>query len=219
MELLHMLARGEGFGKIAGQGVRKMKKLFTEKSWGDAQFIQDIGMENKGLEYSQVFIVGLNDGTLPHSRSLENPDAMQEERRLFYVGITRAKNRLFLVYSQTRSTFGYTEPVEPSRFLDDIPVGLLEEVQVGRPARRITASPTAVERWQAAGSGSAAVVQQRFHPGMRVRHPVFEDGMVLNSRLQDDDEIVDIFFENFGLKRVAASLAKLEIQPKSGVND
>ena len=173
----------------------------------------------KGLEYSQVFIVGLNDGTLPHSRSLENPDAMQEERRLFYVGITRAKNRLFLVYSQTRSTFGYTEPVEPSRFLDDIPVGLLEEVQVGRPARRITASPTAVERWQAAGSGSAAVAQPRFHPGMRVRHPVFEDGMVLNSRLQDDDEIVDIFFENFGLKRVAASLAKLEIQPKSGVND
>jgi DNA helicase-2/ATP-dependent DNA helicase PcrA len=173
----------------------------------------------KGLEFSQVFIVGLNDGTLPHNRSMEDPDAMQEERRLFYVGITRAKDRLFLVYSQSRSTFGYSEPVEPSRFLDDIPVSLLEEVQAGRLPRRSGAPAAGVDRWQPSGGGSASVVQMRFHPGMRVRHPVFEDGMVLNSRIQDDDEIVDIFFENVGLKRVAASLARLEIRSKSGVDE
>jgi DNA helicase-2/ATP-dependent DNA helicase PcrA len=173
----------------------------------------------KGLEFSQVFIVGLNDGTLPHNRSMEDPDAMQEERRLFYVGITRAKNRLFLVYSQSRSTFGYSEPVEPSRFLDDIPVSLLEEAQAGRLPRRNGAPAAGVDRWQPSGGGSAPVVQMRFHPGMRVRHPVFEDGMVLNSRIQDDDEIVDIFFENVGLKRIAASLARLEIRSKSGVDE
>jgi len=68
------------------------------------------------------------------------------------------------------------------------------------------------ERWQAAGKGAAPVIQQRFHPGMRVFHPAWSEGMVLNSRIQDDDEIVDIFFEEVGLKRVAASLARLEIR-------
>jgi len=164
----------------------------------------------KGLEFRHVFIVGLTDGTLPHSRSFEDPDAMQEERRLFYVGITRAKDRLYLVYAQNRSAYGYAEPVEPSRMLDDIPAGLLEESQAMRSIRRTVG--TDVERWQGASKGATPVVQQRFHPGMRVFHPAWSEGMVLNSRIQDDDEIVDIFFEEVGLKRVAASLARLEIR-------
>ena len=86
----------------------------------------------KGLEFPVVFIVGLNEGTLPHSRSMEDEEAMLEERRLFYVGITRAKDRLYLLYSQTRSAFGYAEPVEPSRYLDDIPVHLLEAYNISR---------------------------------------------------------------------------------------
>jgi DNA helicase-2/ATP-dependent DNA helicase PcrA len=152
----------------------------------------------------------LTDGTLPHSRSFEDPDAMQEERRLFYVGITRAKDRLYLVYAQNRSAYGYAEPVEPSRMLDDIPAGLLEESQVMRSIRR--PAEMEAERWQPAGKGAAPVLQPRFHPGMRVFHPTWSEGMVLNSRIQDDDEIVDIFFEEVGLKRVAASLARLEIR-------
>jgi DNA helicase-2/ATP-dependent DNA helicase PcrA len=164
----------------------------------------------KGLEFRHVFIVGLTDGTLPHSRSFEDPDAMQEERRLFYVGITRAKDRLYLVYAQNRSAYGYAEPVEPSRMLDDIPAGLLEESQAMRSIRRPAGMEA--ERWQAAGKGAAPVLQPRYHPGMRVFHPTWSEGMVLNSRIQDDDEIVDIFFEEVGLKRVAASLARLEIR-------
>ena len=166
----------------------------------------------KGLEFPVVLIVGLNDGTLPHSRSFDDPDGMQEERRLFYVGITRAKDRLYLIHAQNRSAYGYSEPVEPSRFLDDIPMNLLEEIQLGRKERRSRGSGGYQARWQPTAQASAAIIQQRYQPGMRVYHPVFAEGLVLNSRIQDDDEIVDVFFENAGLKRVAASLARLEIR-------
>jgi DNA helicase-2/ATP-dependent DNA helicase PcrA len=167
----------------------------------------------KGLEFPGVFIVGLNDGTLPHSRSFDDPEAMQEERRLLYVGITRAKDRLYLTYSQNRSAYGYSEPAIPSRFIDDIPPQLFDGSQPQRPARPSRATYSRPERWQVSSPGSnARIVQQRFQPGIRVEHNVWGDGMVLNSRIQDDDEIVDIFFENVGLKRVAASLAKLVIK-------
>jgi DNA helicase-2/ATP-dependent DNA helicase PcrA len=167
----------------------------------------------KGLEYPVVFIVGLNDGTLPHSRSFDDPEAMQEERRLLYVGITRAKDRLYLVYAQNRSSYGYGEPSIPSRFIEDIPVELLDETQPARAPRQArTVTGSRPERWHAPGKPAASAIQQRYQPGLRVLHNVWGEGMVLNSRLQDDDEIVDIFFENVGLKRVAASLAKLEIK-------
>lgn len=165
----------------------------------------------KGLEFPIVFIVGLNDGTLPHSRSFDDPEAMQEERRLLYVGITRAKDRLFLVHSQNRSAYGLTEPAEPSRFLEDIPGELIDGSQPARSNHRILGT-TRVDRWSVPASASASVIQPRFEPGLRVEHNVWGEGMVLNSRIQDDDEIVDIFFEQVGLKRVSASLAKLEIK-------
>jgi DNA helicase-2/ATP-dependent DNA helicase PcrA len=154
----------------------------------------------------------LNDGTLPHSRSFDDPDGMQEERRLLYVGITRAKDRLFLVYAQNRSLYGYSEPIEPSRYLMDVPAHLLDETQPVRSGRRSGGLPGRAERWQTPAAARQAPSQPRFHAGTRVLHNVWGEGMVLNSRLQDDDEIVDIFFENVGLKRVAASLAKLEIR-------
>ena len=170
----------------------------------------------KGLEFPIVFIVGLNDGTLPHSRSFEDPDSMQEERRLLYVGITRAKDRLYLIYSQNRSAYGYAEPCEPSRFLTDIPGEMLDEAQ-GRYGRlsRVAGSPRPI-LWSDTNSGKSASIQPpktvAYPAGTRVVHPTWGDGMVLNSRLQDDDEIVDVFFEEVGLKRVVASLAKLEIK-------
>ena len=166
----------------------------------------------KGLEYPLVFITGLNEGTLPHSRSFDDPEAMQEERRLLYVGITRAKDRLYLVYSQNRSAFGYPEPVEPSRFLDDIPDNLLDGTGSMRNLRssRLTSFEAKTIQWESKKTGTARITTQKFHPGTHVQHPVWGDGMVLSSRMQDDDEIVDIFFENIGMKRVAASLANLK---------
>jgi DNA helicase-2/ATP-dependent DNA helicase PcrA len=163
----------------------------------------------KGLEFPIVFIVGLNDGVLPHSRSFEDPEGMQEERRLLYVGITRAKDRLYLLYSQNRSMFGFSEPASPSRYLDDIPPKLLDGNEPAPPRRQ---SAAADYRWEQPAK-SASTFQPKFTPGMRVFHPVWQEGMVLNSRLQDGDELVDVFFKDVGLKHLLASLAKLEIKP------
>src|SRR5216683_1916424 len=79
----------------------------------------------KGLEFPVVFIVGLDEGILPHQRSFEDPEAMHEERRLMYVGMTRAKDRLYLLRAFRRSIYGDSGPSEASRFFDDIPEHLL----------------------------------------------------------------------------------------------
>ena len=167
----------------------------------------------KGLEFPIVMIVGLVDGLLPHIRSFDEPEAMQEERRLFYVGITRAKDRLYLVYPQNRSTFGHPEACDPSRFLEDIPAQLLSEVRpkVIRRDSPLKADQAASLNWRTASASQT--VQQRFRAGMRVQHPTFGEGIILNSRIQDDDEIVDIFFEDAGLKKLAVALARLNILP------
>ncbi len=164
----------------------------------------------KGLEFPVVFIIGLNEGTLPHSRSFDDNEAMYEERRLLYVGITRAKDQLYLLHTQNRSMYGYTEPAEPSRYLEDI---LSHE----RIQSKQLVSQTALG---IRNSASAAWVEktkqriqreetQQFSPGDKIIHPSWGDGMVLNSRMQDGEEIVDVFFEEVGLKRVLASIANL----------
>jgi DNA helicase-2/ATP-dependent DNA helicase PcrA len=168
----------------------------------------------KGLEFPVVFIVGLNEGYLPHSRSMEDPEEMMEERRLFYVGITRAKDRLFLVYPQQRNAYGYLEPVEESRFLADIPDEMISTTGRMRPIRAHSSATYRPERWQAPTQNATAILQPRYQPGMRVKHPTWGEGMVLNSRVDSDDEIVDVFFKGIGLKHVAASLARLEIKPQ-----
>ncbi len=136
---------------------------------------------------------------------------MAEERRLFYVGITRAKNQLYLVHSLNRTAYGYAEPTEPSRFLEDIAPDL---IQGEHPARTGPPPGTRIYRqdvWRSDVPSSGSMLQPSFKAGIRVQHPVWGEGMVLNSQIQDDDEIVDIFFETVGLKRVAASMARLEI--------
>jgi DNA helicase-2/ATP-dependent DNA helicase PcrA len=167
----------------------------------------------KGLEFGVVFITGLDDGTLPHSRSFDEPEEMEEERRLLYVGITRAKDRLYLVRSLRRGGRGYAEETCASRFLEDIPDGLV----VGRASSRTSAGerrrPLAETLWRdpAARMQPPLAVEARYRAGIRVRHPMWGEGVVLNSRIQDADEIVDVVFEGVGLKKLAASLANLDI--------
>ncbi len=164
----------------------------------------------KGLEFRAVFIVGLDDGILPHSRSFDDPEAMEEERRLFYVGITRTEDRLYLLRALRRGGRGYSEETIPSRYLDDIPPELLSGKSRGeRSFRTSVRSPTPA--WLQTDPVHAAVTEAKFRAGMRVIHPTWGEGMVLNSRLQDNDETVDVVFESVGIKRLAASLAKLTV--------
>ncbi len=163
----------------------------------------------KGLEFPVVFIVGLNDAILPHVRSHEDPEAMQEERRLLYVGITRAKDQLYLTHTTYQYNFGFSEPAEPSRFLQDIPQRLLEEGVPGRWSPRGGPSRESSIRWESPVTSRA--VEKKFDPGARVTHALWGEGLVLNSKMDGSDEIVDVFFESVGLKRVVATVAKLEI--------
>jgi DNA helicase-2/ATP-dependent DNA helicase PcrA len=90
----------------------------------------------KGLEFPVVFLIGLEDGVFPHLRSLTEPDQLEEERRLAYVGITRARRRLYLTHAWSRTLFGGTQYNPPSRFLDEIPTGLVHDVEGHRRASR-----------------------------------------------------------------------------------
>ena len=165
----------------------------------------------KGLEFPIVFICGLEDGTLPHSRSFDDPEGMAEERRLFYVGITRAQERLFLLHALNRTTFGYSEPAEPSRFLDDIPSDLIKGGNPWQTLRAPGRHTKAAMTWDnPSSSKSAPVIQPSFKAGQNVRHPAYGEGMVLNSVIDDGEEIVDVFFQDVGLKKMVASLAHLE---------
>ncbi len=163
----------------------------------------------KGLEFGAVFIVGLDDGILPHSRSFDEPEGMEEERRLFYVGITRAKDKLYLIRAIQRGGRGAAEETYPSRFLDDVPADLL----IGRTRTGRSIHGRAPESlWSVhTRSPSASVIESKFRAGTHVRHQVWGEGIVLDSRIQDDDEIVDVVFESVGIKRLAASLANLTI--------
>ncbi len=177
----------------------------------------------KGLEFSQVFIIGLDEGLLPHSRSKEDPEEMAEERRLFYVGLTRAKDRVYLVHASQRSTYGSLEMQEPSQFLDDLPEDLVQRQGQRRYdggnsdyGSRPKTWNIHTTTWQSSRppQASAPIIEQHFHPADRVRHPAWGEGMVMESRIQDGDETVDVYFETVGFKRLVASMAKLEVLPK-----
>jgi len=125
----------------------------------------------KGLEFGAVFIVGLDDGIMPHSRSFDDPAQMEEERRLFYVGITRAKDKLYLLRATQRGGRGFSETAEPSRFLDDIPANLLVgKTRTGRPtssfssSRSFSRTPSLTESKYAVAANSSQETASSTHP-------------------------------------------------------
>jgi DNA helicase-2/ATP-dependent DNA helicase PcrA len=159
----------------------------------------------KGLEFRVVFIIGLDDGMIPHQRSFEDPEAMAEERRLFYVGITRAMDRLYLVRSFRRRIYGASSMSEPSRFLSDLPADIMSGDWIGGQTAE-QATYTRQTSWES----SAPPRQARYTAGMRVIHPTFGEGIVMESKIDRDDEEVVVAFESGDVKHLLASLANLE---------
>jgi len=168
----------------------------------------------KGLEFESVFVVGLEEGLLPHSRSLSDEAALEEERRLCYVGMTRAKERLHLSWARSRQVFGQRRTTEPSRFLDEIPEEALERSggHLRLPARprgtlpSPTESPALSPRPAAGGPAEAA-----FRPGVRVRHPLFGVGTVLRREGDGDALKLTVSFPGVGAKKLVARYAGLEV--------
>ncbi len=175
----------------------------------------------KGLEFPAVFIVGMEDGLFPHSRSLTDSEAMEEERRLAYVGITRAEDRLYLTRAFRRSVYGFDEPTIPSRFLRDIPLELLDE-RSGRPARAGSSfgtgrpfsdryrSQQVSSRWTRTSSSGVTAKTASFKAGDQVYHRKFGEGTVISVEVEGDDELVQVAFPDQGIKKLSASVAPLE---------
>lgn len=184
----------------------------------------------KGLEFPVVFIPGMEEGLFPGSQSMYNPADVEEERRLAYVGITRAKQRLYLTNARTRLLFGSTSHNAPSRFIGEIPDELVERTGVTsltgsresifadydydsydtgygrsqRVNRGFSYTPPAKKPQQSAQPSVS------FNIGDTVRHKVFGTGVVLSAKPVGNDTLIEIAFEKAGTKKLMANFAKLE---------
>jgi DNA helicase-2/ATP-dependent DNA helicase PcrA len=166
----------------------------------------------KGLEFDAVFITGLEEGLFPHENAMNDHEGLEEERRLMYVAITRARKRLYLSFSQTRMLHGQTRYNIRSRFLDELPEAALKWLtpkQGGALARTLsaswagTSSPPKVE--------SPAVVESRqgLRAKMRVFHNKFGEGVVVTVEGSGTDARAQVNFARHGVKWLALSVAKL----------
>jgi DNA helicase-2/ATP-dependent DNA helicase PcrA len=164
----------------------------------------------KGLEFHVVFITGLEEGLFPHEQSVTEQDGLEEERRLMYVAITRARTRLYLSYAQTRLLHGQTRYNVASRFLDEIPAGVMKWLtRRGRPA-------VADAAWKAAEppahyrKGQGGAPDLPFRIGQSVVHAKFGQGVIVNAEGSGTDARVQINFGPQGMKWLQLEYAKLQ---------
>jgi DNA helicase-2/ATP-dependent DNA helicase PcrA len=148
----------------------------------------------KGLEFDSVFLTGMEEGLFPHTLSIGSQRSIEEERRLCYVGMTRARNQLTLTSARSRKSALQELDRVPSRFLDEIPPELLDWDP--EPGRHAPARPG------------------RLRPGARVRHPLFGEGTVLEVEAGGGDEKLTVVFSSAGRKKLKARYAHLEILAK-----
>ncbi|MEQ8514041.1 MAG: 3'-5' exonuclease, partial [Chromatocurvus sp.] len=154
----------------------------------------------KGLEFPLVFLAGMEENLFPHRMSLEEPGRLEEERRLCYVGITRAMQKLVITYAETRRIHGSESYNPPSRFIREIPAELLHEVRLQAGLSRPV---SALSR--------AAVPDSGFSLGQRVLHPTFGEGVVLNFEGRGGSARVEVNFDAEGSKWLVLQYARLEV--------
>ena len=190
----------------------------------------------KGLEFPYVFLTGVEEGLCPHARSMDDPGQMEEERRLFFVGVTRAMRGLYLTYAGSRQLYGRSLYNDPSRFLAAVPSELWSPgpaaaagrvgsalttgparaswgsapESVAAPAPRVLPRPAAVVEAETAARGPRAGAGPAFRPGDRVRHAKFGEGIVVASETRRGDEEVTVAFEGQGVKKLSMAYATLE---------
>ncbi|HBD23623.1 MAG TPA: DNA helicase II, partial [Oceanospirillaceae bacterium] len=164
----------------------------------------------KGLEFPMVFLAGVEEGLFPHKMSLEEGGRLEEERRLCYVGITRAMQKLFITYAESRRLHGQDTFNRPSRFIGELPDELLEEVRlkssISRPVTAAHSTAPKYDRWgrhQALETPAIAL-------GQMVRHPMFGIGTVVNAEGAGPQARVQVNFETEGSKWLVLAYAKLE---------
>jgi len=161
----------------------------------------------KGLEFPYVFLVGMEEGLFPHKMSLEEPGRLEEERRLAYVGITRAMQNLVMTYAETRRLYGSETYNKVSRFVREVPKGLIQEVRLSNSVSR----PFGGGQQQSSSSlfGGSEIPDTGFSLGQAVRHSVFGDGVILNFEGAGAQARVQVNFGE-GSKWLMLGYAKLE---------
>jgi DNA helicase-2/ATP-dependent DNA helicase PcrA len=181
----------------------------------------------KGLEFPMVIIAGLEEGLFPHSRSAEDEDEIEEERRLCYVGMTRARRQLVLTGAARRRVFGEYQSCEPSRFLDEVPATLMERITPAPSPRYDSAFSHAHYEFRTnpygrKGGGRFREREASYayededqsstgvRMGMRVRHAQFGVGTVTAVEEHNDDVKITVRFASVGVKKLLAKYAKLE---------
>jgi DNA helicase-2/ATP-dependent DNA helicase PcrA len=155
---------------------------------------------SKGLEFPLVFLVGMEDGLFPHSMSLEEPGRMEEERRLCYVGVTRAMQKLVMTYAESRRLFGQEKRHQLSSFIREIPASCIQEVRLRNMVTRPLASHLSPYADSAPG----------YTLGQRVRHPKFGEGTLLNIEGQGSQARVQVNFDDEGVKWLMLAYANLD---------
>jgi len=174
------------------------------EAWEDC--VQLMTMHSaKGLEFPLVFLCGMEDGLFPHQRSVADPNGLEEERRLCYVGITRAKQTLYITYAEQRRLHGMDSFSQPSRFIAEIPAELVEEI---RPRVQVSRPISPRSRGHSAGIATGANLGVKL--GQRVRHGKFGDGVILNCEGQGAHARVEVNFETAGTKWLVLSYANLD---------
>jgi DNA helicase-2/ATP-dependent DNA helicase PcrA len=163
----------------------------------------------KGLEFPVVFIVGLEEGLFPISRSLDNPSDLEEERRLFYVGITRAKKRLFLSHARFRRRFGEMTNLR-SRFLDEIPEELLQVEDYVSPRAEASAKPD-LDRIEPFFPETATLYDSLLQVGTRVIHSHWGEGQIIQREGFGENLKLTVVFKGGNKKKLLAKYADLEI--------
>jgi DNA helicase-2/ATP-dependent DNA helicase PcrA len=157
----------------------------------------------KGLEFPVVFLAGMEDGLFPHQRSVADLAGLEEERRLCYVGATRAMRHLYITYAEQRRLYGVDAYGQPSRFISELPPDLIEEI---RPRLQVS-RPVFVKRSSTLDESPAAGMRM----GSRVRHSKFGDGVVLNFEGNGPHARIQVNFERQGTKWLMLSYANLEV--------
>jgi len=163
----------------------------------------------KGLEFPLVFLAGMEEGLFPHRMSMDKIASLEEERRLCYVGITRAKSKLYLTHAESRRLHGEVNLCRPSRFIKEIPKQLIDEIRL-----KTTVSRAKVHRrngMRDSLSSGAEIPQTEISLGQRVAHGKFGEGVVLNYEGQGSNARVQVNFDAAGSKWLVLSYAKLEV--------
>ncbi|HXZ92964.1 MAG TPA: UvrD-helicase domain-containing protein [Burkholderiales bacterium] len=164
----------------------------------------------KGLEFDAVFLTGLEEGLFPHEQSVTEKDGLEEERRLAYVAITRARKRLYLSFARTRMLHGQTRYNLPSRFLEEIPAGLVKWLTPRFAGQRVREALA----WSPPKKKEPAFARPRdtggFRIGQNVMHPRFGTGVIVDAEGQGNDARVQVNFGAQGVKWLAVSVAKLQ---------